>query len=511
MNQISIKNVRSLEDIPTLDLKPLTVLLGKNSSGKSTFLRIFPLLKQSCSLMTRGVLSFFGDFVDFGEFKDIKTSNITDDFIELGFDVKVPQLLRHYYYYEGDRAEVCCFCKIKVQQSKTQDLLYIAELELDIDKNIIYVSFSESGNFLNFTINATSFVEYLCNVHANYERAVFFPSLIEKHNEKKEHFFNTPSSFYKPFLEIAKKFTSSKEMKIFHFVDRLPLVPIEKFLQTLEKQQDEKWTHKLIQHVKEHKEVDALYRSILFMQFPAIIDAINMYLFYLVQNIFYSKPLRANAERFYRSQSLTVNEISPDGSNLVPFINNLSSTRKTKFNTWTQEHFGFAIHVKKSGSHHSIILEEKGRSEQYNVTDMGFGFSQVIPIITQLWDISTKSLNDERRRFSSREIIYTIEQPELHLHPALQALVLETFVEVIAIARKSGFDIKIILETHSETMVNYLGKLVAQKKLSSDDISLLIFEKKSPTSPTVLRKSTYDTEGVLDNWPLGFFSATRGK
>lgn len=136
MNQISIKNVRSLEDIPTLDLKPLTVLLGKNSSGKSTFLRIFPLLKQSCSLMTRGVLSFFGDFVDFGEFKDIKTSNITDDFIELGFDVKVPQLLRHYYYYEGDRAEVCCFCKIKVQQSKTQDLLYIAELELDIDKNI---------------------------------------------------------------------------------------------------------------------------------------------------------------------------------------------------------------------------------------------------------------------------------------------------------------------------------------------------------------------------------------
>ena len=109
MNQISIKNVRSLEDIPTLDLKPLTVLLGKNSSGKSTFLRIFPLLKQSCSLMTRGVLSFFGDFVDFGEFKDIKTSNITDDFIELGFDVKVPQLLRHYYYYEGDRAEVSCF------------------------------------------------------------------------------------------------------------------------------------------------------------------------------------------------------------------------------------------------------------------------------------------------------------------------------------------------------------------------------------------------------------------
>ena len=60
-------------------------------------------------------------------------------------------------------------------------------------------------------------------------------------------------------------------------------------------------------------------------------------------------------------------------------------------------------------------------------------------------------------------------------------------------------------------MINYLGKLVAQKKLSSDDISLLIFEKKSPTSPTVLRKSTYDTEGVLDNWPLGFFSATRGK
>ena len=73
LKSIGIKNFRSLKNTcigekEVVDLKPLTMLLGKNSSGKSSFLRLFPLLKQSVSARTRGVLSFFGDEVDFGDF-----------------------------------------------------------------------------------------------------------------------------------------------------------------------------------------------------------------------------------------------------------------------------------------------------------------------------------------------------------------------------------------------------------------------------------------------------------
>jgi AAA15 family ATPase/GTPase len=43
MDAIRLKNLRSLEDTGFIDLKPITFLLGSNSSGKSTFLRSLPL------------------------------------------------------------------------------------------------------------------------------------------------------------------------------------------------------------------------------------------------------------------------------------------------------------------------------------------------------------------------------------------------------------------------------------------------------------------------------------
>ena len=47
MQSVGIKNLRILEDTGFIDIKPITLLLGANSSGKSTFLRFFPLIKQS--------------------------------------------------------------------------------------------------------------------------------------------------------------------------------------------------------------------------------------------------------------------------------------------------------------------------------------------------------------------------------------------------------------------------------------------------------------------------------
>jgi len=47
MDAIRIENLRSLTDTGFVELKPLILLVGQNSSGKSSFLRFFPLLRQS--------------------------------------------------------------------------------------------------------------------------------------------------------------------------------------------------------------------------------------------------------------------------------------------------------------------------------------------------------------------------------------------------------------------------------------------------------------------------------
>ena len=68
MDGIRIRNLRCLEDTGMVDLKPITLLLGANSSGKSTFLRTIPLFKQSINAKTIGPLLWYGNEVDFGAY-----------------------------------------------------------------------------------------------------------------------------------------------------------------------------------------------------------------------------------------------------------------------------------------------------------------------------------------------------------------------------------------------------------------------------------------------------------
>ncbi|MGX8003917.1 AAA family ATPase [Staphylococcus hominis] len=66
MDKIRIKNLRALNDTGNISIKPLTILLGKNSIGKSTFLRTFPLFRRSLRLKrSEPILWYSPQLVDF--------------------------------------------------------------------------------------------------------------------------------------------------------------------------------------------------------------------------------------------------------------------------------------------------------------------------------------------------------------------------------------------------------------------------------------------------------------
>ncbi len=82
LEKIRIQNVRSLKDTGDVPLSPITLLVGENSSGKSTFLRTFPLLRQSISKRTDGPILWAGDvddYVDFGSFDETVTNDGSTD------------------------------------------------------------------------------------------------------------------------------------------------------------------------------------------------------------------------------------------------------------------------------------------------------------------------------------------------------------------------------------------------------------------------------------------------
>ena len=77
---LRIQNLRSISDSKFIEFKPIMILLGKNSSGKSTFLRSFPLFTQSVDKKLRGPVSWFDtSYVDFGDFKTAKNKFATDE------------------------------------------------------------------------------------------------------------------------------------------------------------------------------------------------------------------------------------------------------------------------------------------------------------------------------------------------------------------------------------------------------------------------------------------------
>ena len=65
MKSIRIQNLKSIVDSGNIELNNMTVVIGKNSSGKSTLLRVFPLLKQSMTKRLSSPILWYGDYVDF--------------------------------------------------------------------------------------------------------------------------------------------------------------------------------------------------------------------------------------------------------------------------------------------------------------------------------------------------------------------------------------------------------------------------------------------------------------
>ena len=74
LTAFGVRNLRSLRDTGLIPVKPITILVGKNSAGKSSFARILPLLKQSAERRRQAPVLWFGRLVDFGSFSDAVSS-----------------------------------------------------------------------------------------------------------------------------------------------------------------------------------------------------------------------------------------------------------------------------------------------------------------------------------------------------------------------------------------------------------------------------------------------------
>lgn len=125
------------------------------------------------------------------------------------------------------------------------------------------------------------------------------------------------------------------------------------------------------------------------------------------------------------------------------------------------------------------------------ITDVGFGVSQILPVITLCYYVPEGS-------------ILIIEQPEIHLHPKVQAGLADVFIDAIK-TRK----IQILLESHSEHLLRRLQRGVAEEKVDHADIQLYFCEMANGKSE--IRSLEMDAFGGIRNWPKDFFGDEFGE
>ncbi|WOE68755.1 AAA family ATPase [Hydrogenimonas thermophila] len=508
--QIRIQNFRSLKDTGFIDIKPITILVGKNSSGKSSFLRTFPMLKQSVEENTRTPLLFYGRYVDFGSFKDIKPSFGTEEekyilSFKLDISHRFIRVFRpRIFFMQKKLAEIFINSSVlfSVNFEEDKNLIHPSHYHIEFLNNKIDLSLDfKKKKVLKIIVNDN--VIDLKDQIRFIEKGELIPAFYS--DENKDFFITNSLERYieKRIMEFIKKF-NRKNTSVWTIEEIASNIDINDFINSLIKESYPKtWVKNVKKWIDSNDdkllELKELY--MLNILFSILLPSLNEALKIIFKNSSYIAPLRATAERFYRIQHLAVNEVDPNGKNLPFFLDSLTKIQMTNFQTWTQENFGFKVDISKSEGHYSIKIVQN--NQEINLSDMGFGYSQILPIIVQLW-YSSSGYEFRHKGERIKEKIIVIEQPELHLHPEFQSKFAEVLVKII----KYSKEIKLIIETHSDTLINRLGDCIAYNKLDPNDVNIIIFNKDDKTSITKIEKANFNKDGDLENWPLGFFLAS---
>lgn len=148
---------------------------------------------------------------------------------------------------------------------------------------------------------------------------------------------------------------------------------------------------------------------------------------------------------------------------------------------------GSGVDVTQVPKTNSVVLSFRTSpsSDYQRPTNVGFGLTQLFPIIVAAL---TAKPDD----------ILIVENPEVHLHPAGQALV----GQFLATVSKGG--IQVIVETHSDHVLNGIRRAIRSSSVLSENVIVHFFSlngegKAHVTSPQI------DNHGNFDHWPAGFF------
>jgi len=497
---ISLQNFKAFKNLPLLQARPITVLCGTNSSGKSSILQSILLLKQTFeSQSPNQTMLLNGRFVHLGVFENIVHQKDLQQSVTFDFSFQLsPQDV------------------VRSRGSHSIPLnLYLENLILGPGRGI--AATTEANYTLHYKVSVKSAVGDGRATEGKKApvRPVIVDHLecrIQRRTGEEGHLVETsvglalgPDGAYvatwsglpNPFARRPREDQDSESQPSSGVLGELSVEVANLFPISINLRSSK---------VKREEQGEVPTALVWFFRM------LNDILLGIFSSYTYIGPLREEPSRRYIYEDeiveigikgenaayiyLTEQERTlpdhyvPSGNEAEPFIMKRRPRLSTAVNQWLDI---MDIHELKPEATNEVISLNLNASTsprtRVNIADVGFGVSQIFPIIV------------EGLRMPKGNTLL-LEQPEIHLHPNLQMQMADYFL-CLALSGK-----KVIVETHSDHIVNRLVRRIVEDK--GQGLSKLVgmfFVRASSSGSVVEEVQINENEGVV-NWPRDFFDQT---
>lgn len=461
LKQINLLNYKSYDD-KDVPLKPITLLCGRNSSGKTAIIKSVLLLKQSFEATGNNYLLLNGTYTSNGVFDNVR-HHTTIESSNAGMGLSVT-------FSIDDRnpafKELCRSIGMSSKRNVFSKFDICAHFRFKQDKTLPQVALVESS-----TIEFIS--EYSDKYYDTNEKIV--RSIISMNSD------NTENPRYDILLE-------SFPTPLYNNQGRYP------FIYT-----DHNWQNcvcyfrgmQLVSLYKDNlskKSTSAL--PVLYTIFRILATEFN--------KIEYIGPLRETPLRQYFVQDIYSN-IGVRGENTAQYLGQLGDKQiyAPIPNDTSTRFLGLQKAVSKWAEHLGVGTVQAASTnipgakvtqiiiEQQNIADVGFGASQVLPILVEGLAMTKGNT-------------LILEQPEIHLHPKMQ---MDMADFLIAIARQGKH---LIIETHSDHIINRMVRRAVEDQSLRDMLGIYFIEK-NQSNCSELTEVYIDEDIGIDKAPQGFF------
>ena len=429
INALRIQNFKSLKDTGILRISPLTFFVGPNSSGKSSIIKAIVATHQTALTDDPEVpLQTEGKVLNLGSFQD-------------------------FVYNHDERKKVQFDFEYDIKGSIRWSLKNRPGNLVRVDSNVLFSSKFVKGPQTKIVAQETT---YLLNNFKNLQLTV-----------SKNKLYGAGGYIGSARLgNEAVRYTPEKLTRFWN-----------------------------VEFATGRDKYTNISRSTEFeYNLTYILSALTMHFERLITNIFYIGPIRKEPLLIYSGRSEQPREVGALGEDALQALwvgryNKKQRQIKNKVDYWMKE-FGIAKTTKLrkySSSLFQYYLTDLHTGIKSRLLDVGFGASQLLPLIVQGY-------------LAPADSHILAEQPEIHLHPKAQGTLADMMIDIV-----SSKDKKIIAETHSGYLLMRLLTRIAQGEITNKDLSIYYF---NPTeSGTEVIPIDIDEKGRINSstLPDGFF------